>query len=212
MIKNISRDARCFLSVYSILLLAYPREFRREYGSQMVLLLLDCQRDARTAAARARLWLRALVDLLRTAPREHLNNIKKENEFMRKLRADLIAIGGCVLLIVSALLLLNYGRSHQVPSILLFGHVLDAVAFTGLVGNFIVFLLIKLTTLRPLRVAFLTFLILSSAAVITLTLIGGTIDPTFNAGKVLIAYVVSFLFWYGLHWLWAHKLRPTETA
>jgi hypothetical protein len=110
------------------------------------------------------------------------------------------------------LLLLNYGRSHQVPSILLFGHVLDAVVFTGVVGNFIVFLLIKFTTFRPLRVAFWTFLILCLVTLIALTVLGGAVDPTFNAAKVVIAYVVSFFFWYGLHWLWSHKLKPTETV
>ena len=212
MSKSLSKDARWFLSVYSILLLAYPREFRREYGSQMVLLLLDCQRDARTAPARTRIWLRTLFDLVRTAPREHLENIRKENKFMRNLRTDLFAIGGCVLIILAALLLLNYGRSHEVSSILLFGHVLDALVFTGVLGNLIVFLLIKLTTFRPLRVAFWTFLIVSLVPSIALTLIAGTADPNINAPKVLIGYVVSFLFWYGLHWLWSNKLKPSATV
>jgi hypothetical protein len=211
MSKSLSLDARCFLSIYSILLLAYPREFRREYGSEMVLLLLDCQRDARTAPARTRLWLRTLFDLVLTAPREHLEKIRKENKFMRNLRTDLFAIGGCVLIIVSALLLLSYGRSHQISSILLFGYVLDAVVFTGVVGNLIVFLLIKLTSFRPLRVALWTFLIVSFGTAIAITLIVGAADPKFNAPNVVIGYVVSFFFWYGIHWLWSNKLRPSET-
>ena len=212
MSKSISKDAKWFLSIYSILLLAYPREFRREYGSQMVLLLLDCQRDARTAPARTRIWLRTLVDLIRTAPREHLEKIKKENTFMRNLRNDLFAIGGCVLIILAALLLLNYGRSHQVSSILVFGHVLDALAFTGVVGNLIAFLLIKLTSFRPLRVAFWTFLIVSLVPALAIALIAGAGDPNFNTPKVVIGYAVSFFFWYALHWLWSNKLRPSETA
>ena len=212
MSKSLSKDARCFLSIYSILLLAYPREFRREYGSQMVLLLLDCQRDARTAPARTRIWLRTLFDVVRTAPREHLEKIKKENKFMRNLRTDLLAIGGCVLIILAAMLLLNYGRSHQVSSILLFGYALDAIVFTGVLGNLIVFLLIKLTSLRPLRVAFWTFLIVSLVPAIAITLIAGPTNPTFNAPNVVIGYVVSFFFWFGLHWLWSHKLKPSETA
>ena len=130
-------------------------------GSQMVLLLLDCQRDARTAPARTRIWLHTLFDLVRTAPREHLEKIRKENKFMRNLRTDLLAIGGCVLIIAIALFLLNYGRSHQVSSIFLFGYALDAIAFTGVLGNLIVFLLVKLTTFKPLRVALWTFLIVS---------------------------------------------------
>ena len=212
MSKSLSKDVRWFLSIYSILLLAYPREFRREYGSQMVLLLVDCQRDARTAPARTRIWLRTLVDLVRSAPREHLEKIRKENKFMRNLRTDLIGIGGCILIILAALLLLNYGRAHQVSSILVFGYVLDALVFTGVLGNLIVFLLIKLTSFRPLRVAFWTFLIVSLVPAIALTIIAVAVDPKFNAPNVLIGYVVSFFFWYGLHRLWSNKLKPSETA
>ena len=207
-----TRTAKHFLTIYSLLLLAYPRSFRREYGSQMVLLLVDCQRDARTTSARRRLWLRTVFDLIRTAPLEHLNNLKEENNLMRKLHRDLVAIGACVLLIVGALLLLNYGRSHQVPSILLFGHILDALAFTGIVGNLIVFLLVKLTSLRPLRVAFWTFLIVCLVPALALTLIAAAGNSNISAPNVLIGYVVSFLFWYGLHWLWSNKLNPSETA
>jgi hypothetical protein len=177
----------------------------------MVLLLLDCHRDARTAPARTRIWLRTLFDLVRTAPLEHLEEIRKENNFMRNLRTDLFAIGGCVLIILAALLLLNYGRAHQVSSILRFGYVLDALVFTGMLGNLIVFLLIKVTKFRPLRVALWTFLIVSFVPAIAITLIAGR-DPDFNAPNVVIGYVVSFFFWYGLHWLWAHKLKPSETA
>jgi hypothetical protein len=211
MSKSLSKDTGFFVSIYTILLRAYPREFRREYGSQMVLLFLDCQRDLHTAAARRRLWLRTLVDLVLTAPREHLEKIKKENKFMRNLRTDLFAIGGCVLIIIAAMLLLSYGRSHEVSSILLFGHVLDALGFTGIVGNIIVFLLVKLTSLRPLRVALWTFLIVTLVPALALTLIAG-VDPKLNAPRIVIGYVVSFLFWYGLHWLYAHKLKPSETT
>lgn len=131
---------------------------------------------------------------------------------MRNLRTDLLAIGGCILIILAALLLLNYGRSHQVSSILVFGFALDAIAFTGVVGNLIVFLLIKLTRFRPLRIAFFTFLIVSLVPAIALTVLALAVDPKFNAPNVLIGYVVSFFFWYGLHWLWSNKFRPSETA
>ena len=212
MSKSLSKDTEWFLSIYSILLLADPREFRQEYGSQMVLLLLDCQRDARTAPARTRIWLRTLIDLVRTAPREHLEKIKKEKNFMRNLRADLVAIGGCVLIILAALLLLNYGRAHQVSSILVFGFALDAIVFTGVLGNLIVFLVTKLTKISHLRIAFWTFLIVSVVPALALTVIALAVDPKFNAPNVLIGYVVSFFFWYGLHRLWSNKLRPSETV
>jgi hypothetical protein len=119
--KNPGEETNIFLSLYSILLLAYPRQFRRQYGSQMSLLLLDCQRQARNTPAVFRLWLRALMDLVKTVPVEHLQNMREENGFMSKLQTNLVAIGGCVLLIIGAMLLLSYGRSHQVSSILVFG-------------------------------------------------------------------------------------------
>ena len=131
---------------------------------------------------------------------------------MRHARTDFVAIAGCLLLIIGAMLLLNYGRSHQVSSILVFGYVLDAIVFTGIVGNINVFLLVKLTRLRHLRVARWTFLIVSLIPVIGLILVAGPSDPNFNVPSVVVGYVVSFLFWYGLHWLWSNKLKPSETA
>jgi len=210
--KILASEGKFFLSIYSILLRAYPKQFRREYGPQMFLLLLDCQRDTRDWPARIRLWLRTLADFVRTLPGEHLHNMRKDNHSMNKLRTDLVAAGGCLLLIIGAMLLLNYGRSHQVSSILLFGYVLDALVVTGVLGNLIVFLLIKLTKLRHLRVALWTFLIVTVVPLLAAIAIAGRVDPTFNAGNIVIGYVVSFFFWYGLHWLWAQKLRPSETA
>ena len=210
--NTLTREGKIFLSVYSFLLLTYPREFRQQYGSQLVLLLLDCQRDASSRPALLRLWLRTLLDLVRTAPAEHVQNMRKENRFMNKLRLDLVAIVGCIAIIIGAVVLLNYGMSHQVSSILLFGHVLDALVVTGVVGNLIVFLLVSLTKLRPLRVALWTFLIVSAVPALALAAIAGRVDPNFNTPNVVGSYVVSFLFWYGLHWLWARKLKPSETT
>ena len=74
------------------------------------------------------------------------------------------------------------------------------------------FLLIKLTRFRPLRIAFWTFLLVTLVPLIALLVIAGAADPNFKAPNVVIGYVVSFFFWYGLHWLWSNKLRPTETT
>lgn len=206
--KNPGEETSFFLSLYSILLLAYPRQFRRQYGSQMTLLLLDCQRQARNGPARFRLSLRALIDLVKTVPVEHLQNMREENGFMSKLQTNLVAIGGCLLLIIGAMLLLSYGRSHQVSSILVFGFVLDAIAFMGMVGNLIVFPLAKLTSLRPLRIALWTFLILAVGSVLAATVITGRLDP-----NVVVGHIVSFVFWYGLHWLWSQiRLHPRTSA
>ena len=200
-----------FLYLYSSLLLFYPREFRQQYGSQMVLLLSDCQQHANGVTALLNLWLRTLLDLFRTAPIEHLQNRRKENQFMNKLRTDIVAIGGCLLIIIGAVLLLSVGRAQQVSPILHFGYILDALVFTGIVGNLIVFLLAKLTALNSRRVAFITFAIVCAVPPLAIIALAGLADPNFRAGNIVIGYVVSFLFWYGLHWLWSNKLKTSET-
>jgi len=43
-------------------------------------------------------------------------------------------------------------------------------------------------------------------------LIGGRVDPQFRLGSVLIGYVVSFLFWFGLHWMWAKSSRQLAVS
>jgi putative ABC transport system permease protein len=56
------------LRIYRALLLAYPSEFRHEYGREMEQLFADRLADEPAA----RVWLAALGDLLTAAPREHL--------------------------------------------------------------------------------------------------------------------------------------------
>lgn len=54
-------------NVYRALLLAYPAEFREEYGSEMELAIADGAR-----------WLTLLWDVLRNAPREHLHVLARD--------------------------------------------------------------------------------------------------------------------------------------
>jgi len=196
--------------VYAVMLLAYPKDFRSEYGSQMLQLLRDCERDAQTRIELIGLWIRTLFDLVSTVPDEHFQNLRKES-FMNKLRTDLIALGGCVFLVALAFVLLSYGRSHEVTAILKFGFVLDAIATTGILGNLIAFALMQFTSIRPLKIAFWTFLLVCSVPALALLVLAGR-DPKFQSFNVVIGYVVSFFFWYGLHWLWSHKVRPTPAT
>ena len=194
------------LRVYRFLLLAYPIRFRRDYGEQMVQLFRDCQRDLRAesqAFGNWRLWFRTLLDLAQTAPAEHLEHLRKEHPFMRHLRSDATALIGCIAIIVAAFFLLTYGRRHEVSSILIFGYALDALVTTGVIGNLIVFLLVKITRLKPLRIAFWTFLVINAVPALALAFVGGRLSPNFNARATLLGYVVSFLFWLGVHYLWA---------
>ena len=195
--------------VYRLLLRAYPHEFRREYGPQMRQVFRDSCRFQRQGIkfSLLRVWLTTLIDLIQTAPIEHLDKFNKETSVMNNLRRDALAVVGCVAIIVIALFTLQLGRGHQVFSLLLLGYMLDAIVMTGVIGNLVVFLLAKVTKLKPLRIAFWTFLVVNLFAFTTSLLIGMRIDPQFNLVGVVVGYVVSFLFWYGLHWMWAQKHR-----
>ena len=65
------RNSRSF---YRALLLAYPAEFREEYGAEMERLLSD----QLAGAPSSRLWLTLLGDVLRNAPREHLSLLARD--------------------------------------------------------------------------------------------------------------------------------------
>lgn len=201
--------------VYRILLLAYPAQFRREYGLQMAQVFRDVwryQRRQETRFGLLRLWLETLLDLIRTVPHEHLHKLGKEKSLMNTLRKDALAVVGCLAIIVIAFFLLQYGRSNNVSSILLFGYILDAVVTTGLIGNLVIFILVKTTRFNSLRTAFWTFLIVTAVPAILVAIIGSRVDPQFRLGSVLVGYVVSFLFWYGLHWMWSLKGRGQVAA
>lgn len=202
-------------TLFELMLAAYPREFRREYGSHMVQLFRDCHR-AETRKKRSfgigRLWLSVLYDLARTAPREHWDNLGKDNSIMNKLAKDAIALLGCVGIIIVAFLLLSYGRKNEVPAILMFGRALDAVVTAGIVGNLIIFLLVKTTRLSALRIALWVLIIVHAALLLVATIIGSRVDPQFNFGKVLLGYAVSFIFWFSLHWIWAKSKSDGQLA
>jgi len=189
--------------IYELLLVAYPSEFRAEYGPLMVQVFRDRYRDEARKHKLALLfyWCAVINDLAVTAVKEHAQK-RKGAKFMHSLRRDLIGLSACVVISIAAFLLLSYGRSHEVGSILLFGRILDAVATAGILGNIIVFLLDRITKWNPLRIALWTFLIVNLVPAIVLALVGPKIDPQFRMAATLTSYVVSFLFWFSLHYAW----------
>ncbi len=192
--------------IFQMVLFAYPREFRLEYGKQMEQFFGDCYRAEKVNRGRlgvGRLWFRTLLDLARAAPREHLENLGKDNAIMKNPGKNAFAFLGSVALIVIAFLLLSYGRKHEVSTILIFGRVLDALVTAGIVGNLIVFLLMTITRLNPLRIALWTLLVVNGALLFVSAVIGSKVDPNFKLGGVILGYVVSFVFWFSLHWIWS---------
>ena len=158
-------------------------------------------------------WLRTLVDLVSTAAQERADNSGREGVFMNNTRRPALALLACVGIILVAFLLLDYGKRHEVSSILAFGYFLDALVVGGVIGNFIVFLLIKTTKLNPVRVAFATFAIVH-ALLLLLIFIIARIDPAgINVNGTVLAHVASFLFWTALHWAWHRRgMRQQEQA
>src|SRR5262245_51804085 len=143
---------------FELMLFAYPRDFRSIYGLQMTQFFRDCRRDSRGPLNGVAVWSRMVLDVMRTAPVERWESFTKD-ETMKNLKRDAIAFLACAAIIAIALLLLGYGRKHEVASILMFGYVLDAVVTAGVLGNLIVFLLVKVTRLNGLRIALWTMLI-----------------------------------------------------
>jgi len=141
-----------------------------------------------------------MVDLVLSAFKEHSD---AEDSFMNNLRKFPIAMIGCAIVIVTALILMSYGRRHEVSSILAFGSFLDALATTGILGNIIVFLLAKFTKFNSLRVAISTFLVVHAVPLLLVVLIAGPRDPRFNVVATAVGYVGSFLFWVLFHWMWS---------
>lgn len=69
------------IRLYRTLLWCYPAPFRHEYGAEMIGAFTEQVREARQHGgwqAETSIWLRTLVDLLLTAPREHCHVIRQD--------------------------------------------------------------------------------------------------------------------------------------
>ena len=191
--------------LYQLMLRTYPREFRREYGPEMAQVFRDTRRELHDAARAnfAAFWLRTIVDVIRSAPGEHWESLRKEYHIMQNLKRDAIGFLACVTIIVLMFLLLGYARKHEVGSILIFGRALDAIVTAGVVGNLIVFILVKVTRLSALRVALWTLIAVNGILLIISLIIGSRVDTQFSFAKVFAGYAISFSFWLAAHWLWS---------
>lgn len=202
--KTPERDVSSSRRVYALLLAAYPREFRRAYGREMALVFADrCREQARAgrgAAALARLWGEALLDLLVSAPREHLGRLGGGEGVARTLRTVALALlaYAFTLLVVAPL----YARNVlNLPGFV--NNLLDALISTGLVFNS-VFLVLTLTRrlegVRAVRAA-LAATTLVVAVLITLMMVVGGQHARLNL-FIVVAQVLGLLFWFTVHLWW----------
>src|SRR6187399_3279394 len=78
--------------VYAALLRLFPQEFRGDFGDQMTEDFRDQREEAAssgTPAAAWRLWARTTWDILRSAPREHLDLLLRDVAYAsRRLRRN----------------------------------------------------------------------------------------------------------------------------
>lgn len=68
--------------VYGLLLLAYPPEFRHEFGSQMLQVFRDSYRAEARSGSVPSFWLRTLLDLILTAAKERADRSGTKGIFM----------------------------------------------------------------------------------------------------------------------------------
>lgn len=175
----------------------------------MTQLFRDCYRDVQSdglMSAIGFLW-RMILDVIRTAPLERWEALERRYTTMKNLKNDLIGLVACLAIIAVTFVLFDYMRTHDVASIAMFGHALDAIITAGIISNLIIFPLVILTRLSAFRTALWTLLAVNGTLLLIATLIGNRVDSGFNFPKVFAAYLVSFAFWLAIHWV-RSQLRP----
>jgi hypothetical protein len=191
--------------LYQLMLRAYPREFRLDYGSEMTQVFCDCYRDRNS---RLEFWPRVILDVIRTAPLERWETLGK-GETMKNLKRDAIGLLACVAIVVVVLLMHSYVLKTGFGSTFLLGYALDAIATAGILGNLVIFVLMMARRHSTFRTALWSLLIVNGALLLIAILIGTRVGG-FNFPAVVLSYVVSFLFWTTIHWIWS-QIR-TSTA
>ena len=173
--------------LFQLMLRAYPREFRLEYGSDMAQLFRDCYRDIHSKGLISAIafWRRMILDVIRTAPLERWEALGRRHKSMKNLKSNVIGLVACVAVLVATFLLFDYGRKHQVGAFWMVA--LDAIVTAGVISNLIIFPLVILTRFSTFRAGIR---------------VGGL-----NISVVSASYIVSFIFWLTFHWL-RSQLRP----
>src|ERR1044072_8403284 len=154
--------------LYQLLLLAYPREFRLDYGSEMTQVFCDCYRDSNSPVLE--FWPRVILDVIQTAPLERWETLGK-GETMKNLKRDAIGLLACVAIIVVALLMHSYVLKTGFGSTFLLGYLLDAIVTAGVIGNLTILVLMLAMRRSTFRTALWTLLIVNGALLLTAILI-----------------------------------------
>ena len=192
--------------LFQLMLRAYHREFRLEYGSDMTQLFRYCYRDIQRSSLLSAIafWRRMILDVIRTAPLERWEALGRRYKTMKNLKSNVIGLLACVAVLVATLLLFDYGRTHRVGAFWMVA--LDAIVTAGVISNLIIFPLVILTRFSTFRAVLWTLLLVNGALLLLATLIGIRVGG-FNFSVVSASYIVSFIFWLTFHWL-RSQMRP----
>lgn len=189
--------------LYALLLAAYPAEFRREYGQQMLQLFRDCyQREVRRNGFSGiiRVWAHTLSDLARTAPRERLED---SNGGLKGMMKALRTLALAVIVYIAAVMifgkLLVAGRAVLPFAV---GAMLDSLLSIGIAFNFMALLLVTTKLVRPVKAVTLACVgvVLLLGAFLALIPAGARPGPV-----VMTTMVMSLVFWFLAHQWWAHR-------
>lgn len=199
--------------VYALLLLGYPAEFRRAFGREMRQVFADRCREAARGPALARLWADTLLDLARTAPREHAEKFSDGRGRMKTLRTIVLALAAYAFALLVAAPFYTRHRM-EVPAFV--ASLADALIATGVIFNF-VFLVITLPRLssgaRAVRLAGLVTALVVAGLIVLMVMSEGR--PAYPHLSVVVAQVIGFFVWYALHLWWVLRgshAGPPATA
>jgi hypothetical protein len=186
--------------LFQLMLRAYPREFRLEYGPEMTQLFRDCHHDIQADGLISAIafWRRMILDVVQTAPLERWEALGRRYKTMKNLKGNVLGLLACLAIIVVAFLVFGYGKRHEVGTIWIFA--LDAIITAGIVSNLIIFPLVTLTRFSTFRTA-LWILVIVNGVLFGISALLGNLVGGFNLPSVLFSYLVSFAFWLTIHWL-----------
>jgi uncharacterized membrane protein len=213
--NNSTMDKRSPVSqrVYGLLLLAYPLEFRREYGPHMAQVFRDCERRERKlqrVAGLPRLWLHVLADLSKTAPKERLQNFGKGVSIVRALRNMVIAIVIYALAFIVTGEVLARARQHLPFAV---GSFIDALVSVGILFNFIVLVLVTTRAMSAARAVLTSVIVTVVLLGVGLSLIAMRVPAEARPGGLTILMLgLSLLIWFVIHWMWAQRKTSSPAA
>ena len=204
-----NRGLTLSVRLYGLLLAAYPAEFRREYGPHMAQLFRDRCRDEQRRRSRSargsllRVWVETILDLARTAPGEHLRNGGRGVQLMKALLKIAAALVAYVVLFMLAGKFLLAAREH-LPYLIT--TLMDSLIAIGILFNFL-FLVFSTTGWLKAGRAVVISGIVTAALVIAMVSAIALSHPVEDrpSGAGILGLVVSFLFWFGVHWWWAQR-------